>query len=312
MIQYVIRRLLLLIPMLLVLTFFAFTLMELNPSDPAAVVLRAQQIPITEQSLTLMRKDLGLDLPFMTRYGNWLKDLCQFNLGHSYYKKNLLVADEIAWRFPNTIRLALTSFGILIGTSLPIGVLCGIFPDSRFDRIVRSIVFALTAIPGFWLAIILMYFLSVKLNWLPLSGMRENNAIVLPALTMALPSMATYIRLLRSAMIETMSSPHVLYARSRGLSEGKIVLKHGFMNSIQTTLTAMGMGLASFIGGSFVVETIFAWPGIGQLAVESVFSRDFPMIQVYILLMGLIFIGINLVVDILQMVLNPRLRSETL
>ncbi|UYO62905.1 ABC transporter permease subunit [Acetobacterium wieringae] len=305
--QYFVKRLLWMIPILIGISFFAFILINLSPSDPAEVAIRVNEITPTAENVAQMREQLGLDDPFLTRYATWLGNALQGDFGHSYVN-NKPVAQEIAKALPPTLYLAGVSLLIIVVVSVGVGVLCAVKEDSLTDKALRGIVFVGTAIPGFWAGILLMWLFAVKLKWLPTSGMTAPGAVILPAVTLALGYISTYVRLIRNNMIQNKRENYVLYGRVRGLSE-KTITRHVFKNSLQTSLTALGMSIPKLIAGTVVIENIFAWPGIGRLCVTAIFNRDFPMIQAYVLIMAVLFVFCNLLVDMGSVWIDPRRRE---
>ncbi|WP_026394886.1 nickel/cobalt ABC transporter permease [Acetobacterium malicum] len=306
--NYIVKRLLWMIPILIGISFFAFVLINLSPSDPAEVAIRVNEITPTAENIAQMREQLGLDDPFMTRYLTWLSNALQGDFGNSY-ANNKPVGEEIAKALPPTLYLAGVSLLIIVVVSVGAGVLCAVKEDSITDKTMRAIVFVGTAIPGFWAGILLMWLFAVKLKWLPTSGMTTPVAVLLPAVTLSLGYIATYVRLIRNNMIHNKRENYVLYGRVRGLKE-QTIMKHVFKNSLQTSLTALGMSIPKLIAGTVVIENIFAWPGIGRLCVTAIFNRDFPMIQAYVLIMAVLFVFCNLLVDLGSVWIDPRRRKE--
>jgi nickel transport system permease protein len=195
--------------------------------------------------------------------------------------------------------------------SLPIGFLCAIYKDGWFDRIMRSLVFMTTAMPPYWVGLLLMWLISIKLDLLPTSGNGTIRHLILPAFTVSLSYISTYIRLIRNNMLENMKQDYVLYANVRGLPQRSILVKHILKNSMHTCIVAIGMSIPQLISGTIVVENVFAWPGLGTLCISSIFNRDYPVIQTYVLLIGVLFVMFNLLFDILQTVSDPRMRKES-
>ena len=307
--KYIIKRIVSIIPLLFAISIFTFVFINLMPSDPAEVTLRIHQTPvITDELIEMTREELGLNDPYIIRYWNWVTDALQFDFGISYAKPEIPVSDQIAQAFPNTFVLAAASFILVLLISLPIGFFCAIYKDGWIDKIMRAIVFITTATPSFWIGIMLVWLVSVELNLLPTSGIGDWKNLVLPAFTVAISYISIFIRLIRNNMIENMKEDYVLYANVRGLKQRTILVKHILKNSLHTCVVAVGMSIPQLIAGTIVVENVFAWPGLGTLCVEAVFSRDFPMIQAYILLIGVLFVVFNLIFDILQGVMDPKLR----
>lgn len=306
--KYIIKRILWSIPMLFAITFVAFMLINIIPSDPAEVALRVNEIIPTEEAIISMREQLGLNDPFLVRYFNWLGDCLRLDLGVSYTNTNRNVLDEIIRCLPATINLALMSLIIVIVVSIPVGVLCAVYNNSLFDRIVRIFIFIGTAMPNYWLGLLLMYVFALKLRALPSNGATTFSHYILPAITLSMTYISTYVRLIRNSMLENLKENYVFYAKARGLKNRSIICKHVLKNSLQSCMTALGMSIVQLIAGTIVIENIFAIPGIGRLCISAIFNRDYPVIQAYILMMGVLFVFCNLAIDIIQCVIDPRLK----
>lgn len=306
--SFISKRLLSMIPILIGISFLSFIIINLSPSDPAEVALRVNEIVPTETAIQEMREELNLDKPFFERYTAWLINSLNGDFGNSYVNKKP-VGNEIAQALPSTLKLAGISLIITLTISIGAGVLCAIYEGSIGDKITRAFIFLGTAMPSFWIGLLLIWLFSVKLNLLPTSGMETASSVILPAITLSLSYISTYVRLIRNNMIKNKKENYVLYARVRGLKESTIV-KHVFKNSLQSSITALGMSIPKLIAGTVVVENIFAWPGVGRLCVSAIYNRDFPVIQAYILIMAVLFVVCNLLVDIISVSIDPRLREE--
>lgn len=309
--RYVVRRILMAVPLLLAISFICFLFINLIPSNPAEVALRVQQMPvITEEAIAEMEAMLGLNKPFLIRYVDWLVGCLHGDFGISYVNPARTVASELMRSLPATLQLAGASFVIVVVLSIPIGFLCAVYKDGWFDKIMRGVVFITTAMPAYWVGLLLMWGVGVKLGWLPTNGSGTWKHLLLPAFTVALSYISTYIRLIRNNMLENMKQDYVLYANVRGLPQKAILVKHILKNSMHTCIVAMGMSIPQLISGTIVVENVFSWPGLGMLCISSIFNRDYPVIQTYVLLIGVLFVVFNLLFDILQTVSDPRLRKE--
>ncbi len=308
--KYILKRVASIIPLLLAISIFTFVFINLIPSDPAEVALRIHQTPvITDELIEETREELGLNDPYWVRYYNWVTDAVKFDFGISYANPSHTVGQDILLALPNTLKLAGFSFVLVIAISLPIGFLCAVYKDSWFDKIMRGIIFITTAMPSYWVGLMLMWIISIQLDLLPTSGNYDGfKSLILPSITVALSYISTFIRLIRNNMIENMKEPYVLYAKVRGLKEKNILTKHILRNSLHTCVVAIGMSIPQLISGTIVVENVFAWPGLGTLCIDSIFNRDFPMIQAYVLLIGVLFVIFNLIFDIIQVVIDPKLR----
>ena len=246
--RYVVRRLLMAVPLLIAISFVCFMFINLIPSNPAEVALRVQQMPvITEEAIAEMEEMLGLDQPFFLRYFNWLAGCLRGDFGISYVNPARTVAGELVRCLPATLQLAAASFVIVLVLSIPIGFLCAVYKDGWFDRLMRGIVFVSTAMPAYWVGLLLMWGISVKLRWLPTNGNGTIRHLILPAFTVALSYISTYIRLIRNNMLENMKQDYVLYANVRGLPQRSILVKHILKNSMHTCIVAMGMSIPQLI-----------------------------------------------------------------
>lgn len=306
--DYILKRLATVIPILIGISFLSFALISLSPSNPAEVALRVNEIVPTEEAVRAMEEQLGTNKPYIERYVTWLTDSLQGDFGNSYVN-NKPVATLIGQAIPNTIKLAFVALLITIVFSVLVGILCAVYEGSFGDKLARALVFVGTAMPSFWVGLLLIWIFSVKLNLFPTSGMERPSSIVLPAITLALAYISTYVRLIRNNMVQNKHENYVYYARIRGLKETTII-KHIFKNSLQSSLTALGMSIPKLIAGTVIVENIFAWPGVGRVCVDAIFNRDFPVIQAYILLMAVLFVICNLLVDIFSVAIDPRMRKE--
>ncbi|MDX8045829.1 nickel/cobalt ABC transporter permease [Gracilibacillus sp. S3-1-1] len=306
--RYLIKRLLSIVPLLLGISFLSFILINLSESDPAEVALRVNEITPTETAVSEMREELGLDNPFLERYMTWLTNSIKGDFGTSFIN-NKPVIEEIGQALPATLLLAFASFLIIFVISIGASIICTLYEGSMLDRGIRALVFIGEAMPGYWIGLLLMWFFSIKLDLLPTSGMSSWTSVILPAVTLAFAYISTYVRLMRNNMVQNKGENFVLYAKARGL-KGRIILKRICKNSLQSTITALGMSIPKLIAGTVIVENIFAWPGIGRLSVTAILNYDYPVIQAYVFLMAVLFVVCNLLVDIVTASIDPRMRKE--
>ncbi|KDE32176.1 MULTISPECIES: nickel/cobalt ABC transporter permease [Bacillus] len=306
--RYIIKRLLLLLPLIVFITFFAFVLLAMRASDPAEVALRVNQVTPTEEMIESMRQELGLDQPFFIRYVTWLKDGLTGDFGSSYVTHEP-VLDLMMEALPATLQLAGMSLLFIIVLSLLFGMVCAYAAHTWLDRIVRAFVFIAASMPSFWLGILFIWLFSVKFNWVNTSGMEGFKSLLLPAMTLSFGYLSTYVRLIRNQILKFQHEPFVFYARARGLKERTIQLKV-MRHALQLAVTALGMSIPKLIAGTVIIENLFAWPGVGRLCVTAIFHADFPMIQAYLFVMGILFVVCNLIADVIQMIMNPQLRKE--
>ncbi len=306
--RYFLQRILCILPILLGISLVSFLLINLSPSDPAEVALRVNEIVPTEEAVASIRTELGLDKPFFERYIHWLGDCLKFDFGNSYINKKPVLG-EMLKALPPTLYLAGVSLAIILSLSITAGILCAVFEGSVIDKGIRAFIFVGSAMPNFWLALLLIWFFAVKLDLFPTSGMGGFDSVILPAVTLSFSYASTYTRLLRNSMVQNKTENYVLYTRVRGLKESTVI-KHIFKNSLQSSITALGMSIPKLIAGTVIVENIFAWPGIGRLCVTAIFNRDYPIIQAYVIMMAVLFVVCNLLVDLLSASLDPRVRRE--
>lgn len=305
--RYLFRRLLMTIPLLLMISLIAFALIQLSPSDPAEVALRVNMVEPTEQAIAAMRHELGLDQPLWRQYFSWLGRSLHLDFGASFVTR-ASVWRELMTALPATLRLAACALAMILLFSLSFALLCVATRGRWLDKRLRALLFLLTAMPNYWVGLLLIWLLSVKLNWLPVGGMESPEAVILPALTLALGYIGTYVRLLRSSMLGQLNQPYVAYAKARGLTDWRILWRHVLINALYSPLVALGMSIPRLIAGTLIIENVFSWPGLGRLCVTAIFNRDYPIIQAYVLLMALLFVAANFIIDLLQMRLDPRLR----
>ncbi|MGG0790938.1 nickel ABC transporter permease [Peribacillus simplex] len=306
---FIFKRLTSLIPILFGISLITFILLHLIPGDPAVAYLRASHIPPTNETVAALRVELGLNKPLYVQYFGWLGKVLQLDLGMSYVSNNS-VWEEIVVHFFPTVQLTFASLILIVVISLPIGMISAIYKGKFIDQFSRIVAFVSVSMPTFWLGFLLIYFLSVKLDLFPVLGRGTLAHLALPSLTLAFAYIGTYIRLLRASMLGNLNEPFVVYARARGLRQRLIVIRHVLKRSLLPVITGLGMSFGNMLSGAVIVETIFAWPGMGQLFVTSILNQDYPMIQGCVLFMGVIFVVCNLLVDLTYSFLDPRIRWE--
>ena len=307
---YILRRLLGLFPLLLAISFFAFVLIQLSPSDPAEVCIRVNAMTPTPELIEEMREEMGLNKPFLERYLDWVGHALQGDFGKRYVDGKP-VAGEMAKALPPTLALAGATACLMLAVSIACA-LAGVLFEGRWpDIVLRGFVFLLTSVPAFWAGLLFIWLFAVHLDLLPTGGLEGPASLVLPAATLSLPYIAAYSRLLRASMVQAREQNFTLYMKACGRSGGA-VMRHVFRNSLQSSLTALGMSLPKLVAGTFVVECIFAWPGLGRLCVTAIFNRDYPVIQAYVLLMAVLFVVCNLLMDVFSALVDPRLRERGL
>ena len=302
------------VPVILIVSVLAFLLMSLLPGDPAVVIAGDQASP---EAIEKVRRSLGLDRPFLEQIGLWFLQLAQGNFGTSLML-NQSVVSAMGERLPVTMSLA----GLSLAITLPVGIFAGsiaaYYRQTWIDSVVMVVALLGVSIPAFWIAILAVILFSVMLGWLPSSGfvplaqdpLSWFRSLVLPAAMLSLFQIGFLARMTRSAMLDVLSQDFIRTARSKGLSEWSTVGKHAFRNALIMVITAIGILISTAIGGSVVIEQVFALPGIGRLVVQGILARDYPLVQGVMLIYGFAFVAINLMVDVLYTVADPRVRYD--
>ncbi|WP_262362639.1 nickel ABC transporter permease [Paenibacillus antibioticophila] len=301
------QRLLQLVPVLLGISCIAFGLMHLTPGDPAEIMLRADGIKPTYEAIEATRQALGLDGPVYMQYVHWLSRLFRLDLGISY-SSGRPVFTELMSRFPATAVLTTGSLLVALGVALPLGIGSALYPGSWLDRLGRGCALLSVSMPGYWLSLILIYYGGVKLKLLPVTGMEGPSSLVLPSIALGFGLAGIYIRLIRTSLLDILGKLYIKAARAKGLAGWAVIAKHALRNAWLPSMTLLGIHMSALLGGSVVVETIFSWPGLGKYAVDAIFAKDYIVIQGYVLLMALVVVLVNLAVDMLHMLLDPRIR----
>lgn len=303
------KRLLAIIPIAFFATLLAFILIHISSVDPAEAYLTVAHIHVTDEILAQKRHEFGLDQPLPVQYAHFLINICKLDFGTSYLSGKP-VWNEVLERAPATLELTFSAIALAILVSVSIGLLSSFYKNGIIDHISRGITFLGASIPQFWLGYLLIFVFSVKLDFLPVQGTGTWLHLLLPSLTLAAGLIAIYSRLLRTTVLEQLQQAYVLYARTRGIKERVILGKHVLRIAFSPMLTGLGMNIGKLLGGTIVVEEVFSWPGFGRYFVEAIFNRDIPVIQCYVLLSAGLFIVCNLLVDVLQMLLDPRISRE--
>jgi nickel transport system permease protein len=306
---YIFKRMISIIPVFLLATLLTTGMIHLSPVDPAEAYLAAAHIQPTDEILEQKRQEFGLDQPFINQYVSSIMKICQLDFGISYVS-NKPVLDEVMTRIPATFQLALGSIVIAVLVSIPLGFLAGVKKNSLIDHFSRILSFLGASVPSFWLGYLLIFFFSVKLDLFPVEGIGTWQHLVLPSVTLALPLIAIYTRLLRASVLENLQEPYVLFARTRGINEITIMAKHVLRIAISPMITGLGMNLGKLLTGTIIVEAVFSWPGFGRYFIEAIFNRDIPVIQCYVLIAACLFIFSNLIVDLIQMYIDPRISRK--
>jgi len=306
---YVLKRIITIVPIFLIATLVTFGMINLSPVDPAEAYFATAHIQATDEMLEQKRHEFGLDQPLLIQYVNTIIKICQFDFGISYVT-NKPVWDEISSRLPATIQLTIGSLLIAILVSVPLGFLAGIKKNSGMDHFSRFLSFIGASIPSFWLGYLFIFFFSVKLDLFPVEGTGTWKHLILPSVTLAFPLIALYTRLLRASVLENLQESYVLFARTRGFHEKMIMGKHVLRMAISPMITGLGMNIGNLLTGAIIVEAVFSWPGFGRYFIDAIFNRDVPVIQAYVLLAAGVFLISNLIVDLVQMYIDPRISRK--
>ncbi len=303
---YILKRVLLFIPTLLGITLITFFLMRSLPGDPVANMVGERATP---ETVARIRAEIGIDKSAPIQYLLYLKRLSRGELGRSLFT-NRKISDDLLQKFPNTVKLALAAmfFASILGIGL--GVFAAVKHGTGWDRLVTLLTVGGISMPVFWLGLALMLLFAFYLRWLPPSGMGSGDLsyIILPAATLATFSLSYIARVTRSSMLESLSQPYVATARAKGLSESEVVLKHALKNSLIPVITLIGLDLGSYLNGAVLTETIFGWDGLGRYALEGIMKRDYPVIMGVVLFGAVVFVSLNLLVDISYHFIDPRVR----
>jgi len=317
MLKYIMHRIIQAIPLLFLITIISFLIINLAPGDPVNMFVNIEKA--NQVDLTRIRAELGLDKPLIVRYFIWVWNLLHGNFGISYFY-NRPVLDILLEALPNTLVLSLaaTLFALII--AIPAGIIAALKKNTVFDYFSSAVSFMGMSIPSFWFGLMLILFFSLKLGWLPSDGMRTDfdhfvlldriRHLILPAIVLGLGSMASNMRFIRSSMLEVINQDYIRTARSKGLAEKTVILKHALRNALLPTITLVGLIIPGLFSGAAITETIFSWPGIGRIVVEATFTRDYPVIMGDLIISSVLVVIGNLVADILYAFADPRIKYD--
>ena len=310
--RYISKRLLMIIPVLLGVTFFVYMILSLAPGDPVQTILGDKA---TVEAQEQLRAELGLDKPLVVQYFTYMKNAICGDFGVSY-KNQVPVMAQVLERFPNTLRIAAGAILLSLVLGIPIGILSAKKQYSFLDN--ASMVGALIGVsmPAFWMGLLLVIVFSLKLKLLPSSGMNTESfglmlkSMILPVIALSTYSLAMIARMTRSSMLEVIRQDYISTARSKGISERQVTTKHMLKNALIPIITAVGLQFGTLVGGSIMTETVFSWPGIGRLIVESIKSRDIPVVMGSVVFLSVVFSLVNLLVDLLYAFVDPQIKSQ--
>lgn len=306
--RYIAKRLLLLIPILLGITFLSFAMMRIAGSDAILQMADVSGVALSQEVIDAQRAQLGLDQPFMIQYLNWLGGFLTGDLGTSYVSGKD-VFDTFLSKLPATLLLTVSSIALTVVISVPLGILAAVKQNRLTDYLIRVCSFVGNSLPNFFVALLLMYLLSIRFSVFPvISDGLSMESVALPALTLAIAMSAKYLRQIRAAVLDELGKEYVTAARARGIRFRVTLTKSVLRVCLSTILTLLSLSVGSLLGGTAIVESIFMWDGVGKMAVDAINMRDYPVIQAYVVWMAVIYVGINLITDISYRVLDPRIR----
>jgi peptide/nickel transport system permease protein len=303
------ERLVAAVPVLLGVSIAVFMMIHLLPGDPATIML--QGAPASAQDIANLRHELGLDKPIYVQYATYMGHVLQGDFGTSIYTRRP-VLKEIATVFPSTLRLAFAAMGVALALGIAMGILAALNQNSWLDSLSMGVALFGVSMPDFWIGLLLILLFSVRLGWFPATGIGDWRHIVLPALALGANFCAIIARLVRSSLLEVMRQDYVLTARAKGLRQRTVILRHALRNALIPVVTIMGLQFGNLLGGAVVIETVFARQGFGRLAITAILAKDFPLIQGVVLFGAIIYVVLNILVDLSYAWLDPRIKYETL
>ncbi|TWH49166.1 nickel ABC transporter permease [Sporomusa sp. KB1] len=305
----IVHRLVQMLLALVGVSFLTFCLMYLSPGDPVEMLLEVGDTIVSEETIAETRAQLGLDQPFHIQYIRWFTGVLQGDMGMSYSAK-IPVAERLWQCLPGTLVLAGSALVMMLLISVPCGILSAVYRNRMVDYLIRGISFLGVSMPSFWVGLILLYVLGLKLRLFPVAGgVVSLDRMVLPALTLAIAMSAKYTRQVRTAVLEELGQDYIIGARTRGFPMRKILWRHVLPNACLPLVTLLGLSIGWLLGGVAVIEMVFSWPGLGKMAVHAIEMRDYPLVQGFVLWIAILYTGINLLVDISYTYLDPRLKK---
>lgn len=307
MVRYILKRLLQLVVVLLGVTFLTFMITQATPSDAAEMKYVSMGMMPSTELLEKTREEMGLNDPVLIQYGRWLGNVLHGDLGESS-KFGESVWTQMTRKLPMTLKLAGVSLIVVILISFPLGILSAVKKNKAADYIIRFFSFFGVSMPNFWLALLLMYIFAVRLGWFKVVSTDSVQGMILPVATLTIPMISSYARQIRAALLEELNANYVIGARARGIPERRIIWGHVLPNAILPIITLLGLSVGHLLGGAAIIETIFSWQGIGNMVVEAIRVRDYSLIQGYVIWMAIIYVTVNLIVDIAYRLLDPQIR----
>ncbi|WP_100399556.1 nickel ABC transporter permease [Bacillus sp. FJAT-44742] len=302
------ERLVHLLIVVMTVSTLTFLLLRFTPGDPAYILLHTNDMPVSETALHALREELGLTKPLWVQYSQWLLDALTWQWGDSYVSQNPVLT-ELLSRFPATLELAVGGLLVALVVTLGLGMLTAVFSSGWIEWMGRTMALFGAAIPSFWLALLMIYFFSVKLGWFPTMGRGGWEHLVLPSFTLGLGIGAVYARVLRKNMLEMLDQNFIKASKARGLSTTRIHVTQVLRHASMPVVTMLGTSFAFMVGGSIIVERIFDWPGLGNYIIQAINARDYPVIQGYVIFASVLFVTIHILVDLIFFLIDPRLRT---
>ena len=306
--KYIVRRLLQLIPILIGITFLSFAMMRLAGGDAITFMYDNAGVSVSQEIIDAARAEYGLDQPFLVQYAKWFAGMATGDMGESYVSHRD-VYETFVEKLPATILLTLSSVLLTVILSIPLGILSAVNHNRWVDYVIRFLSFIGNSMPNFFVALVLIYFLAVRMGWFPvITNNNTAQSLVLPTLTLAISMASKYTRQVRATVLEELNKDYVAGARARGVRGSVIIWKSVMKSSMLTIITLLALSIGSLLGGTTIVETIFMWDGVGKMAVDAITMRDYPIIQAYVAWMAVIYVVVNLITDIIYHYLDPRVR----
>lgn len=305
--KYIVKRVLWMIPVLLGVLFIVFTINRLTPGDPVAAILGSNY---TQEQYAQKEAEMGLDKPFLVQFANYVKGIVtSFDLGTSYQSRQA-VGGEIAKRLPTTLSLGVLGVLVTALIGIPLGIIAATHQNSFFDYTVTVVSMFFASMPNFWMALMMIIIFSLNLHWVPATGLGTWKAWILPVLSLGLSPVASVTRMTRSSMLEVIRQDYIRTARAKGLEEGKVIRRHALKNALINVVTVIGMQMSMIMGGSVIVESIFAIPGLGTYMMQGINTKDYPVVQGCVLVIALSVCIMNLLVDIVYGFIDPRVMAQ--
>lgn len=306
--KYAIKRILQLVPILLAITFLSFAMMRLAGSDAVEQKMENTGAAVSQEVVDAARAELGLDKPFLTQYFVWLGNLLRGDMGVSFISGKEVLSTFVS-KLPATLLLTVSSILLTIVISIPLGILAAVKQNRFMDYLIRVASFLGNSMPNFFVALLLMYFFAIRLNWFPvISGGVSLQSVAMPSFTLAIAMSAKYLRQIRATVLDELSKDYVAGARARGVKFSVTMVRSVLKASLVTIITLLTLSIGSLLGGTAIVESIFMWDGVGKMAVDAINMRDYPIIQAYVMWMAIIYVLVNLITDLSYRFLDPRIR----